>query len=328
MAITVSAQTVEQLLQSISEDIADNNAGLIGAKEVRENMLAVAASIPYIVASGEWDTAGKQFISNVHLRKDAEGTSGGILIVESGIQFNNEIANGELQVHAYPGPGGIDHADLDNLAEDVHPQYLNVDGRRSMTGSLGMEDNWIRASGSNLSSSTHGIQFEWISANSEVMHVGSDTTVKFDKDNSTLSTARSTAQAWMTFSSDPVGSAENTNCTIYASYNISRVERLRDDQGNLTNGKFRIYFKPGLFSSPDSYVAIGSSTGRTGTTEGSDFDRVTVGIVDRDANSLTFYVLAQDGSYVNADVNDLIVFGNPSGVTSAETVTVAYEPLP
>lgn len=328
MAITVSARTIEQLLESISRDLADNNAGLIGAQEVRENLLAVAASIPYIVASGEWDTAGKQFISNVHLRKDAEGTSGGILIVESGIQFNNEIANGELQVHAYPGPGGIDHSDLDNLSEDVHPQYVNVDGRRSMTGSLGMEDNWIRASGSNYSSDSHGIQFEWVNADSEIMHVGSDTSINFDVDNSVMSTARSTAQAWMSFSSDPVGNDENTNCTIYASYNISRIERLRDDQGNLTNGKFRIYFKPGLFDSPDSYIALGSSTGRTGTTEGSDFDRVTVGIVDRDANSLTFYVLAQDGSYVNADVNDLIVFGNPSGVTTSDSVTVAYEPLP
>lgn len=324
-----TAKTVDQLVTSITTDLADNNAGLISAADVRENMADIAFSIPYIVASGDWDAVGTRFISNVHLKTNNAGTDGGIIIVESGIQFNNPVGGGGLQVQPYPGPTGIDHGQLlsSSLNDDDHAQYLNRNGVRTMTGDLGMENNWIRASGDTASLTGHGLQFEWVSATSEIVHVGSQTIVEFDTDATTMSTARSTAQAWLSFSSVS-GVTEGTTVTVHSAYNISKIERIRDNSDNPTAGKFKIYFKPNLFAN-SNYVAIGRSTGRSSdSNDGADFDRVTVGIADREPQYLTFYVLQEDGDYADAYYNDLLVFGNPSGSTPpAHGVTIQYEPI-
>lgn len=320
------------LLYNIKNDLADNNAGLISAKDVRENMFNLAQSMLYIVASGDWDVVHKQFTSNVHLRtvtdEDGLNKSGGILIVESGIRFLNETDGGvTLQHHPYPGPEGIDHGDLlaSSLDDDDHPIYINVNGVRKMDGNLGLQDNWINADGNDVASG-HGLKFEHVSATEEIIHVGDDSYLKFDTDGSELQTGRSTAQAWLNFSSVSGVNGESDTVTVHSSYNISRIERLRNSNNDLEQGKFRIFFKPGLFNARTDYTAIGLSTGRDGFSEGSDFDRITVGIVDRDAESLTFFTQSEDGDYTDAYFNDLVVFGNPSGVsTTSESVTTAWQ---
>ena len=70
------------LIASISSDLADNNAGLISAQDVRHNMEDTAFSINRIVASGDTETEFP-FYNNVTI-SNAEGTKGK-LYLESGV---------------------------------------------------------------------------------------------------------------------------------------------------------------------------------------------------------------------------------------------------
>ena len=107
------------LLASIAGDIADNNAGLISAEDVRTNMADTVASINGIVASG--DTAGvDSFVNNVKITKSTSDGTTGKLIVGSGVEFPDG-----LQTVAYPGEAGITHNNLGGLTTgDPHVQYL------------------------------------------------------------------------------------------------------------------------------------------------------------------------------------------------------------
>lgn len=323
-----TAKTVSELVDSINESLADNNAGLISAKDVRDNMADVAYSIPFIVASGDWESPGRQFISNVHLRTTVAQQGGipegGVLIVESGIQFNNSIGNGAIQVHPYPGPEGIIHGDLDALTADDHPQYINRNGARTMTGNLGMEDNWINHSGTQVASG-HGIRFEHVASDEEIVHIGNETSLKFDSDLSTIHTGQSTAQAWLNFNSVSGVQGESDTLTVRSSYNITKVQRVTEN-GVPQAGKFKVFFTPGLFDNADEIVAIGTSNARSSNASGGDFDQNTVSCVVRTADYVTFYVQDDTNAFRDAEVNDLIVFGVPSGVTPASAPTVEYEP--
>ena len=71
------------------------------------------AFLPYVVASGDWDVGGKEFINDVRLRRKSDNSDGGTLIVQSGIVFENNEADGTaLQTRPYLGPTGISHANL------------------------------------------------------------------------------------------------------------------------------------------------------------------------------------------------------------------------
>jgi len=321
---TADIKDIPELVADINEQLRDNNAGAISAKNVRETMRNVANSIRHIVASGQWEQPELRFSNNIHVKSTTDPstniTTGGIVIVESGIQFDNEIGNGAIQVHPYPGPEGIDHGNLlaASLSDDDHLQYMHTDGRRNMTGDFKIDNYTISSSGY----ADHGISFVYHGADHETLVIGSETDVKFAYDNTMMTTARSTAQAWLNFSSVSGSVGSSDTVTIHTSYNISKVERLRESNGDLANGKFRIYFKAELFENAEDYVAFGASTGRNGYSEGSDFDRVKVGIVDRDAESLTFYVLDEAGDYTDAYYNDIVVFGSPSGTLNVEPAVV------
>ena len=324
--------TPNTLLYDIDTSLADNNAGLISARDVRENMANVAESIPYIIASGDWESVGTQFISNLYLKKTVDVVNntveGGVIIVESGIQFNNDIAGGELQVHAYPGPTGINHNDLANLAaNDDHPQYLNVNGVRNMGANLGLDTNWINNDGI-ATSSGHGFQFEKVSPTEEIIHVGEDSYLKFDSDTSEIKTGKSTAMAWISFNSVD-GGTESTTVTVNSSYNIDMIERVVEN-GSPVAGKFKIYFKSGLFDPADTtgvnICAIGTSNARQSNASGGDFDQNTVSCVVRNSDYVTFYVQDDTNAFRDAEVNDLMVFGVASGVAPESSVVVRYEP--
>lgn len=327
--------TLNTLLYDIDKRLADNNAGLISAQDVRETMFNAVQSIPYIVASGDWESVGRQFISNVYLKTTLDTVNntieGGVLIVESGIQFQNSVSNGAIQVHAYPGPTGIQHDELANLSLDGHPQYLlRSAGSRSssanrMQTNLGMENNWINSEGTDFASG-HGLQFEHVSATEEIIHVGDDTRLKFDSDNSEVSTGRATAQAWISFDSvSGVNATSSTTVSVNSSYNISMVERVVEN-GVPQAGKFNIYFKSGLFDNANHICAIGSSNARASDAAGGDFDQNTVSCVVRTPEYVTFYVQDDTNAFRDAEVNDLIVFGVPSGVTPDSAPTIRYQP--
>ena len=298
------------ILENISNRLADNNAGLISAADVRDNMRDIVESMIDIVASGDFDVA-HPFVNDVRLKISADETSGGSLIVQSGIVFDNILGNNGIQVVPYPGANGIQHGGLSGLTVgDPHPQYLKLTGNRNMDANLGMgpKTNWINSSGITMTNNMHGISFEYVSSTGELMHVASGTSVNFDIDNSTMSSAKGCAQAWIRFN----GSG---NMQVLSSYNVSKLQRTGSP------GKFKVFFKTNTFADAN-YVAVGSSNARSDNDTGEDFSHNTVGIVDRDASYITFYVMDDANTYIDAAVNDLIVFGNASGVTPSSGVTI------
>jgi len=322
------SKTVTQLVDDINDRLADNNAGQISAKDVRETMRNVAHSIPFVVASGDWDVQGKEFISDVRLRThdSGSGDEGGTLIVQSGVVFENGNPDGVLaQTRPYLGPTGINHGELLNLtgtSNDHHTQYLLVAGTRSMAGDLGMGDNFIKHHNDGNSYSGHGIRFEHVDANEEILHVGDETSIQFDVDGTKMTTARSNAQAWVNFNSVS-GVGESNTLIVNSSYNVSSVKRVTEN-GVPQAGKFRVYFNAGTFDNPSGICAIGTSNARSSNASGGDFDQNTVSCVVRNSNYVTFYVQDDTNAFRDAEVNDLMVFGNPSGVIPADTVTVGY----
>ena len=115
------------LIASISLDMADNNAGLISAEDVRHNMEDIAFSINRIVCSGDTENEF-QFYNNVTIAATGRtiNNNEGKLIIQSGVKFPN-APNGDtsvLQLVPYPGPWGINHNQLSSLTVGhPHTQY-------------------------------------------------------------------------------------------------------------------------------------------------------------------------------------------------------------
>jgi hypothetical protein len=298
------------IVTNINTDLADNNAGLISAADVRENMKDIVESITTIVSSGNFDSETPFTGSNLRVAKNLNDQFGE-LIVEAGITFANGF-NTDTQIMAYPGPGGISHNDLDDLDQgNVHTQYMHVNGWNKMVGNLPMGDKWINSSGNVDLLGTmndRGFQFEYVDGSNETIHVGNKSTIEFDKDNSKMSTGKGVAQAWINFN----GSG---NMAINSSYNIEKLQRTGSP------GKFKVFFKFNTFADAN-YVAIGNSNSRGDSDSAEDFEVNTVGIVDRQPEYVTFYVLNDAGQYVDAAVNDLVIFGNASGVIGDTTPTI------
>lgn len=292
---------------NIQTDLADNNAGAISAADIRNNMSDMLESMNHIVASGNFNSITP--FSN-DLRLKLEDGVGGKLIVGSGIEFVNN--GGGTQYVPYPGPGGIDHNSITNLTVgNPHTQYMNVNGLNKAVANMPMGNAWINSSGTLTgapNTNNRGFKFEYTdTVSGEIIHVGATSTVKFDKDNSNTDSGKGFAQAWLRF----IGSGD---MAVMSSYNISGVAR-----GN--PGQFTVYFNPGTFNDP-YYVAVGNSNAIAGSGSAEDFDVNTVGIVQRTKDYLTFYVKSDDNEYVDAAVNDLVVFGNTVGVTPDSTPTI------
>jgi hypothetical protein len=326
-----SSTTVGTLLYDISNQLPDNNAGQISAKDVRETMFNLTESIPYVIASGDWDVANKEFISDIRLRRNTVDsiTSGGTLIVQSGIVFedNGNPDGTALQTRPYLGPTGISHSELKDLtgtSNDHHTQYLLGAGTRSMSGDLGMGSNFIKFNNEATADIGHGINFEFVDANEEVLHIGSKTHIEFDVDTSTIKTGRSTAQAWVNFNSVS-GVAEADTLDVRSSYNISSVRRVTEG-GEPQAGKFRIYFATNTFDSAADICAIGTSNAKSSNASGGEIDSNTAVCVERTAEYVTFYVMDDTNAFRDAEVNDVMIFGNPSGVPTPAGPTVSYVP--
>lgn len=313
--MTVRSKT--ELLNNINSDLADNNAGLISAADIRNNMIDVVDSVNQMVASGDFNAETPFSAENVRIKKNTSTNLGGELIVESGITFANGF-NTDTQIMAYPGPGGIDHNDLDNLdSENVHTQYMHIDGLNKATDNMPLGDAWVNSSGNLVgapSTNNRGLKFEYTSTSvsGEIIHVGSDSTLKFDLDGSYTKSAKSVAQAWIRFE------GISGSVVVNSSYNVDSIV-------HTDNGHYKIFFTPNTFKDA-SYLAVGNSNSIAGSGSAEDFDINTVGIVERDKDYLMFLVKSDDNEYVNAAVNDLVVFGNASGVTPSSSPTVTNLP--
>ena len=301
------------ILNNITTDLGDNNAGLISAEDVRSNMYDIVDSMNLIIASGNVDTTYPFIGSNV--RAAIKDGNYGVFVAESGVWFQD----GYIQTKHYPGPGGINHPDLAQLGiGDPHTQYLPVDGTRWMSGPLRMNSlasSWIGSSGD----PEFGLRFRQYShIPMQQVNVGSGTQFQFNTDGSRLDTAKGVAKAWLNFE----GSGNNLHATpvVRSSYNIHALEYMNQ-------GKYKVTFASGTFLD-NSYVAIGNSNAVAASGSPEDFDVNTVGLVMRegdDLNSLrtiTYLVKSDDNEYVDAEINDLVVFGLGSGTTADSAPTI------
>lgn len=321
----MTVKNTGDLLSTIASELADNNAGLISAQDLRHNLEDIVESINLIVSSGDFDTSWA-FVNDVRAKRNATTSTGGMLIPESGINFVN---GGGIQYTPYPGPANINHDELAgrNSSVNAHTQYLAIDGSRAMTGSLRMADNLIGASGD----TARGARFVFINENREDLHVMGSGQMMFESDSGSIRSAKSVAKAWLSFNSsgNAVAGSEWTP-TVNESFNVTKLERE-------SIGKFKVTFASGIFDN-NNYVALGHAMGRhTGgsITAGSDFSQVYVGLVHRAGDELsvssprtcTFYIKGDDGEYLESEICDLVVYGRASGVlpdSAPETPNPVY----
>lgn len=293
----------------ILQRLPDNNAGQISAADVRDSIVDTVDSIINIVRNNDFSV--QPFLKDVSIKNGVSG----ILEVGSGIKFSD----GKMQYTAYQGAGGIQHDTLGGLtAGDPHTQYLRVDGGRQMLNNLGLGIYWINSSGNTtLTTSTgRGLSFSYVNNSSENVNVGSGTSLYFQKDKSVMNSARGVAKAWINFDASGI----NGLPTVRDSYNVSGIQKLE-------TGKFKIIFHSGVFAN-NNYVAIGSSNSTTASGSKEDFANNTIGMVMREGNdgtslrSLTFVIRDDGGQYVNAKINDLVVYGTEPGGSGQPPVTI------
>lgn len=309
------------ILTSIGQDLADNNAGLISAEDVRHNMEDTVASIPNIVSLSDTENT-YYFRNNVLVSGDAGSIDGGAadkrFITEGGIQFPNTPVNyhpaltDNIQIEPYPGSGKLDHNLLTNRdgdSNDCHPQYLLETAGPSggMRSNLRMRQNgvdphWIGPSGLD----DEGFQFTYDGAvpviNSRARIVFADGSTAQDVNGS--GTAKGVAKAWCNFDASGTPAALPV---IRSSYNIDSLQRV-------SKGVIKITFASGVFAD-NNYVAIGNSNANTGSGNYNAFDINTVGLLVREGDDATslrsihYVIRSDDNDLVDAEINDFVAFG-------------------
>jgi len=318
-----------QLISSIQTDLADNNAGLISAYDLRHNMEDIAFSINKVVSSGETEVEFPFFnavkISTADSSSPSAGASNGDLIVESGIFFPNAedaTKQAKRQTEPWLGDTGINHSNLTNLTVDSHLQYYNrlgVDAGRAnaLLGNMATDQHWINSSG------IDGVGFQFVQTNGAATEQDINTSgnIKFMRDNSVIpNTAKGVAKAWCTFDASGVGNVP----VVRSWHNIESIERL-------AQGKLKVTFTSGVFDA-NSYVAIGNANATTASGSQEDFSVNTVGLVMREGNAgpddgstkrtLTYVIRNENGDYVDSEICDLVVYGYSPSETSGTPPTM------
>ena len=311
------------LIASIGADMADNNAGLISAEDVRHNMEDIAFSINRIVASGDTDVEFP-FFNDVRAKKDTVAGAKGRFIAESGILFpNSPVDPTLLQVEPYPGVQNIDHNLLKNLdVGHVHTQYYHVNGvdqaNNVLNGNVPVGNNWINASGYD----DVGLKFEPRSSDGKTQNILTSGTLKFG-DNSTIENAKGTAKAWAFFNAS--GDASDARLPIvYSSHNIHSVAKK-------AKGQLKITFASGTFIN-NNFVAMGTSNGTDASGTLNDMETNTVSCVARSGNdddqnlrSVTYVIRDEGGSYTDSAVCQFVAYGFEPTETSGTQPTILDE---
>lgn len=316
------------ILTSIGQDLADNNAGLISAEDVRHNMEDTVASVGKIMSLA--DTENTYYFQN-NVKVSGDGAGEKRFITEGGVSFPNSPTPGTsysapsspdwIQIEPYPGANNIDHGDLGGLGDDDHNQYLIRTGARGMEGNFWTYNtngaHWIGPSGNN----DEGMQFTYDSDDKVVINTSG--TVVFP-DGSKIAnasgdpTAKGVAKAWCNFDASGTPAALPV---IRSSYNIDSLQRV-------SKGVIKITFASGVFAD-NNYVAIGNSNANTGSGNYNAFDINTVGLLVRegdDANSLRsihYVIRSDDNDLVDAEINDFVAFGLGPDTTADPSPTVS-----
>lgn len=321
-----------ELIANISSELADNNAGLISAYDVRHNMEDIAFSINKIVSSGDSEVKFPFF--NAVKFSIADSTSPntdadhGDLIVESGIFFPNAddaSKQTKRQTEPWLGDTGINHDNLYNLSNDTHLQYYNRDGSRPLTGNMstnnGATENWINCSGID----NVGLKFVQKSADAveQEIHVSGD--IKFINDNSWIrDSAKGVAKAWCNFDASGIYDGVDNVAVPRSWYNIEQIERLGQ-------GKIKITFASGVFDN-NNYVAIGTANATNSAGSIEDFSVNSVGLVLREGNNgpddtttkrtITYAIKNENGDFVDSQYCDFVAWGYTENETSGTVPTI------
>lgn len=302
------------LITSISTDMADNNAGLISAQDVRHNMEDTAFSINKIVSSGDTETEFP-FRLNVTIKQDVAGDTGaGRVYVESGIIFPNHHTT-DTQLEPWLGVAGLQHDDLGGLpGANPHTQYYKTDGTNPLTDDfVATHSYWINGSGH------EHVGFRFNPAGGEgdrQQDIMTSGTFKFD-DGSSISNGKGVAKAWCNFDASGVG-LDNLP-VIRSWHNISGVTRLAP-------GKLKITFTSGVFTN-NHYVAMGTANATTSSGSKEDMSVNTVGIVLREGDDLvtdrtcTYVIKNTAGAYVDSERCDFVAYGYEPGESSGTVPT-------
>ena len=318
-----------EIITSIQADLADNNAGLISAYDIRHNMEDIAFSINKIVASGDTETEFPFFnvvkVSDVDAVSQTSTTAtNGDLVLESGLFFPNSPVNPtERQDRPWLGEERIDHNILDNLdAGDVHTQYYHRAGKdapragsNALTGNMETSSVWINSSGID----NVGLKFVQTSPDATEQDIYVSGTMRWG-DNSIMNNAKGVAKAWAYFSASGAGNVPE----IYSWHNIDSIARKGEA------GKLKVTFSSGIFENND-FVAIGTSNGTTSAANLLDMDVNTVACVARsgdDGNmlrSVTYVIQDEAGQYVDGKVCTLVVYGYSPNEASGTVPTMIDE---
>ena len=299
-----------ELYNNISTELADNNAGLISAYDVRHNMEDIVVSINKIVASGDTSVEFPFFntlkVSAAMATNPTSTTAtSGDIVVESGIFFPNGPANEtERQSEPYLGESRINHNNLDNLTVgDPHTQYYKLTGDRALEGNMSTDTFWINKSGVQ----DVGFKFEQLTPDATQQEIYVSGQMRWVEDNSTMRTGKGVAKAWMNFDANH----SNNTPMVRSHHNIEKIERLAE-------GKLRLTFASGTFVS-NNYVAMGTANATTAAGSMEDVSVNTVGLVVRAGNdgpddvntprTITYVIKNENGDYVDSELCDFVAYG-------------------
>lgn len=304
-------KTSGDLIASISADLADNNAGLISAEDVRHNMEDIAFSINRIVCSGDTDD-DFPFYQNVRVRQVSAGDTGaGRMYVESGIIFPNHHTT-DTQLEPFLGVAGLDHDSLGGLpGANPHTQYYKTDGTNPLTASFkATHSYWINGSGHDH------VGFRFNPAGGEgdrQQDIMTSGTFVFD-DGSRMSNAKGVAKAWAFFDASGTYAGNVPKPRIHSWHNIHSIARK-------AQGKLKITFTSGTFTN-NMYVAVGTANGTSSAANLEDFEVNTVGLVARsgdDGNHLrtiTFAIKDEAGQFIDSENCHFVAYGYGVGESS------------
>lgn len=302
-----------EIIANVSAELADNNAGLISAYDVRHNLEDIAFSINKIVASGETEVEFP-FFNNVTVSK-VDGN--GDMFIESGIFFPyGPVNQSERQTEPFLGEARINHNNLDNLnTGHPHEQYYLVTGD-VLEGNMSTDTAWINKSGVQ----SVGFSFEQLNSTATEQEIYVSGQMRWVEDNSTMRTGKGVAKAWMNF--DANAGANTPSVRSY--HNIQQIERLDE-------GKLKITFSSGVFDNND-YVAIGTANATTAAGSLEDFTVNTVGLVLREGNNgpddvnnprtITYSIRNENGDYVDSNICDFVAYGYGEAETAGPPPTV------
>lgn len=313
-----------ELYNNINAELADNNAGLISAYDVRHNLEDIVVSVNKIVASGDTDVEFPFFnvlrvSASDALSSSSSTATNGDIVLESGIFFPNSSTNPtERQSEPWLGESRINHNNLSNLtAGHPHTQYYLVTGD-VLEGNMSTDSNWINKSGIN----DVGFKFEQLDPDAFDQEIYVSGTMRWG-DNSTMENGKGLAKAWLNFDASGVGDFENLPM-IRSYHSISGVKRDAP-------GKFTVTFSSGTFLN-NNYVAVGTANARNDANNVADFEINTVGITVREGNdgqnlrSCKVSVVNLAGEYVDSELIDLVFYGyEPLETSGVQTPTVSRD---